>query len=154
MSESLYRVEHQIESKWDYDYLHFDDKSSIGEITEKVRLFLGRKYRGKEIQNHKWNMVAWHDPASSKNLVLAIARDNKRYLVDATINMSDIEKLSNDELRVFFLAEDIEDPRTPFVIQNYVLQGKETFTMGDRINEVEKLIMTVITDRFVKGEIK
>lgn len=161
MNESLYKVSFKTESTSDYDYLLFDDKLSIGEVNDKVLLFLERKYSGTKILESKWNMIAWYDNDASRKIVKTCARDNNRYFgaefdkpIVLSIGKSDIENLTNEELRVFFFTENIEDSRTPAIIKDYVLQGKETFSMGERINEVEKIIMTVVTERFISGEIK
>lgn len=69
----------------------------------------------------------------------------------AKISKTDLIGLTNTEIKKVLTSENISD--APMVIREYVEEGKETYTMGNRINRVEKLLMEIIVDRFIKGEL-
>lgn len=64
----------------------------------------------------------------------------------------DLEHLTNEQLRSFFTDEDIENLPQP--ILDFVKDGKETRSMGERLNRVERLINIIVVDRFVDGKLK
>lgn len=70
----------------------------------------------------------------------------------AQITQKELEHLSNEEIRQFYKTEHIDDCKIP-VIKDYVLKGKENFTMSNRINRVEALLNNIIVKRFFNNEI-
>jgi hypothetical protein len=69
----------------------------------------------------------------------------------AKISKADLIGLTNSEIKLCFTTEDIS--KMPKAIREYVEEGKETYTMGNRINRIENLMMQIIVDRFIKGEL-
>lgn len=67
----------------------------------------------------------------------------------AQITKEDLEHLTSDEIRNFFTDDDSTLSKQPSVIRNYVLKGKENFTMGNRFCRIEHLLTTIITERFI-----
>jgi len=69
----------------------------------------------------------------------------------ATISKQDLIHLSNSEIKLCFTTEDIN--KFPSPVKEFVEGGKDTFTMSNRINRVEKLLMNIIVDRFLNGQL-
>jgi hypothetical protein len=67
----------------------------------------------------------------------------------AKIKKEDLEILTSEQIRLSLISEDISILPSP--IKEYVLEGKDRYEIGTRLNRVEKLLMLIITDRFVKG---
>ena len=67
--------------------------------------------------------------------------DNKK------LTKNELEKLSDDEIRDCFKIED--RMLLPSPVKEYVEKGKVDFTMGEKFNEVEKILMEIIVDRFL-----
>jgi len=65
------------------------------------------------------------------------------------IKKEDLEILTSEQIKQSFKSEDISTLPSP--IKEYVLEGKDRYEMSCRLNRVEKLLMLIITDRFVKG---
>jgi len=69
----------------------------------------------------------------------------------AKISKQDLIHLSNSEIKLCFTTEDRN--KFPSPVKEFVDGGKDTFTMGNRINRVEKLMMNIIIDRFLNGQL-
>lgn len=67
----------------------------------------------------------------------------------AKISKKDLEHMSSEQIRKFYTSEDffLLDP----LIKNYVDAGKEDFSMGNRINRVEKILNIIVVERFING---
>lgn len=66
----------------------------------------------------------------------------------------DLEKLTDNELKTFFNVENIEDlsdEGTIGEVKRYILSGKKDFTMGEKINDIEKETMLIIVERWLKS---
>ncbi len=67
----------------------------------------------------------------------------------AKIKKENLEILTSEQIRLSLISEDISILPSP--IKEYVLEGTDRYEMGVRLNRVEKLLMLIITDRFIKG---
>jgi hypothetical protein len=79
---------------------------------------------------------------------------------EENLNISDVidskylEKLTDSELKSLFTTENTEDLSDDGIvgeIKQYILSGKRDFTMGKKINEIEKLTMLIVVDRWLKS---
>jgi len=79
---------------------------------------------------------------------------------DKNLNISDVidskylEKLTDSELKSLFTTENTEDLSDDGIVgdvKRYILSGKRDFTMGKKINEIEKLTMLIVIDRWLKS---
>ncbi len=161
MKESLYKVDITSVGFLGTEYLSLPDTTNVGDIDGIVLSFLRKKYPSDKIINSNWKMISWDSiDHEIEEFVIENTKHNKFYCGDheklesLEIDKGIIEKLSNEELKTFFTSEEIIDPSNPKILQDYILQGKDDFTMGERINHIEKIAMLVITERFIKGEIK
>jgi len=68
------------------------------------------------------------------------------------ITKEELSKLSNDEIRGFYL-EEFDINNLPLPIRDYVNLGSDNLMMGVRINTVEKLLNEIVVERFVKREL-
>lgn len=69
----------------------------------------------------------------------------------AKIKQEDLEHLSNDILRQTFVEENIN--RLPSPIKEYVLDGRDTFDMRNRLNRVERLVGNIVIKRFINNKL-
>lgn len=69
----------------------------------------------------------------------------------AKISKQDLVHLSNSEIKLCFTTED--NTKLPSPVKEFVEGGKDTFTMGNRINRVESLMINIIVDRFINGQL-
>jgi len=63
-------------------------------------------------------------------------------------------KLTDSELKSLFTTENTEDLSDDGIvgeIKRYILSGKRDFTMGKKINEIEKLTMMIVVSRWLKS---
>lgn len=67
----------------------------------------------------------------------------------AKIKKEDLEHLSSDEIRKCFTEED--RTKLPSPIKEYIEEGKESYTMAERSNRVEKLLSSIIINRFINN---
>lgn len=65
------------------------------------------------------------------------------------IKKEDLEHLTSNEIKQSYLTDDVE--MLPNPIKDYVIAGKLDFTMGNRLNRVEKLLNLIVVERFIKG---
>jgi hypothetical protein len=64
-----------------------------------------------------------------------------------------LEKLSDSELKSLFTTEntkDLSDNGIVGEIKRYILSGKKDFSMSKKINEIEKMTMLIVVDRWLK----
>ena len=66
------------------------------------------------------------------------------------IKKEDLINLSSDEIKQFFEVEHYQDIKNT-IIKEYVSGGKDTYTIGDRINRIEKILMIIIVERFLSN---
>lgn len=69
------------------------------------------------------------------------------------LNIKYLEQLTDKELKSFFTIEHIEslsDDGIVGEIKKYILSGKKDYTMGAKINQVEKLTIKIVLDRWLK----
>jgi len=71
----------------------------------------------------------------------------------AQITKEKLAHLTNDEIKSFFITENIEDYHVQ-PIRKFVEGGRDMRMMGNRINRVEKILGLIIVDRFINGQIK
>lgn len=70
----------------------------------------------------------------------------------AKISIEDIKVLSSEDILQFTLVENVEDlPEGK--IKNYILSGKEDFSMSNKFNRVESLMMREVFKRFINGKL-
>lgn len=69
----------------------------------------------------------------------------------AKIKKEDLIHLSNSEIKLCFTSEDIS--KLPSPVKEFIEDGKDTFTMGNRINRVENLTTNIIVERFINGQL-
>ncbi len=69
----------------------------------------------------------------------------------AKISKEDLIHLSNSDIKLCFTVED--RTKLPSPVKEFVEEGKDDYTMGARINRTEKLLMNIIVNRFIKGEL-
>lgn len=69
----------------------------------------------------------------------------------AKISKKDLIHLSNSQIKLCFTTEDRS--KLPSPVKEFVEGGKDTFSMGNRINRVENLMTNIIVDRFIKGQL-
>ena len=65
-----------------------------------------------------------------------------------------LEKLTDNELKSLFTTENTEDLSDDGIvgeIKRYILSGKRDFTMGEKINEIERMTMMIVVDRWLKS---
>jgi len=67
----------------------------------------------------------------------------------AKIAKKDLDSLSSDQIKAFFLNEDVS--KMPSPIKEYVEEGVEYHNTGLRIIRVEKILSGIIVERFIKG---
>lgn len=67
-----------------------------------------------------------------------------------TLDIKDLVHLTDTQLLEFCNCEST-DKLSDSVLKEYILAGRETFTMGERINHLEKLTMIIIVERFKSG---
>jgi hypothetical protein len=68
----------------------------------------------------------------------------------AQISKKDLEFLTSEEIKSFYKTEN----QTQFnisPIMEYIENGKDNYTMGNRINRVEKILNLIVVERFVNG---
>lgn len=70
----------------------------------------------------------------------------------AKIKKEDLINLSSEDIKQFYLAENYKDIQNP-VIKQYVFEGKDDYTLGNRINRVEKILNLIIVERFINDEL-
>lgn len=70
----------------------------------------------------------------------------------ARMKQAELEHLSNEDIRLFFIAEDNKDLPSP--IKEFVGKDDNEFGISERRNRVEKLLIIIITERFIKGHVK
>lgn len=68
-----------------------------------------------------------------------------------SLTKTDLDNMSNDDIKKAFKVEDYTQMPSP--IKEYIVAGKESFTMGPRSNHVEKLLMQIVVDRFLDGRL-
>jgi hypothetical protein len=66
----------------------------------------------------------------------------------AQISKKDLEFLTSDQIKQFYKSEG-KPELSP--IKEYVEKGKDTYTMGSRINRVEKILNLIIVERFLNN---
>ena len=66
----------------------------------------------------------------------------------AKINKEDLINLSSDEIKQFYEAEHYQNIKNP-IIKEFVSGGKDTYTIGNRINRVENILNLIIVERFL-----
>jgi hypothetical protein len=64
----------------------------------------------------------------------------------AQISKKDLEFLTSDQIKSFYKAHFNISP-----IKEYIENGKHNYTMGIRINRVEKILNLIIVERFLNG---
>lgn len=60
---------------------------------------------------------------------------------------TELEKLTNDQMRLLFITEETKKLPSPF--KEYILEGKKDYSMGKRINEIEKISIDIVIKRFI-----
>lgn len=68
----------------------------------------------------------------------------------AQIKVEDIQNMSNDELRQCYNAKDITTLPSP--IKEYILKGKDSIDMENRLNRFKRLMNMVVVERFINNE--
>lgn len=69
----------------------------------------------------------------------------------AEISKKDLEFLSSKEIKEYYRKENVDDLPSP--IKEYVEKGRDSFTMGPRLNRVEKLLNIIIVERFLNDKL-
>jgi hypothetical protein len=62
-----------------------------------------------------------------------------------------LKGLSNDDIKLFFTQENTDNLPEP--AKSYVLSGKDTYTMGPKINAIEQILLVEVADRWLKGKL-
>ena len=65
-----------------------------------------------------------------------------------------LEKLTDCELKSLFTIENTEDLSDDGIVgevKRYILSEKRDFTMGKKINEIEKIAIQIVVDRWLKS---
>jgi hypothetical protein len=70
----------------------------------------------------------------------------------AQITKEKLNHLTSDEIKQFYLCENISDYKVN-PINKYVLDGKDSYEMGSRINRVERILNLIIVERFINGNL-
>lgn len=68
----------------------------------------------------------------------------------AQISKKDLEFLTSEQIKSFYKAEN----QTEFnisPIKEYIENGKDSYSIGNRINRVEKILNLIVVERFVNG---
>jgi len=68
----------------------------------------------------------------------------------AKITKKDLEGLTSDEIKSFYTSENT----TVFhisPIKEYLVEGKDIYELGNRINRVERLLNIIIVERFINN---
>lgn len=68
----------------------------------------------------------------------------------AQISKKDLEFLTSEQIKSFYKAENQTDFNIS-PIKEYIENGKDSYTMGNRINRVEKILNLIVVERFVNG---
>ena len=71
----------------------------------------------------------------------------------AQISKKDLEFLTSEQIKSFYKVEN----QTEFnisPIKEYIENGKDNYTMGNRINRVEKILNLIVVERFVNGTLQ
>jgi hypothetical protein len=79
---------------------------------------------------------------------------NPQLNISDVIDSKYLEKLTDSELKSLFTTENTEDLSDDGIvgeIKRYILSGKRDFTIGKKINEIEKLTMLIVVDRWLKS---
>lgn len=70
------------------------------------------------------------------------------------MNIKNIDKITDQELKLFFTTEDANKLPNKGIIgylKKYILSGNKDFTVGEKINKVEKTTMKIVVDRWIKS---
>ena len=65
----------------------------------------------------------------------------------AKISRDDLIHLSSNDIKLVYKAETYQNLPSP--IKEYIEGGKEKFTMGRRFNRVEKILNSIVLERFL-----
>jgi hypothetical protein len=80
--------------------------------------------------------------------------ENSELDISNVIDIKYLEKLTDSELKSFFITEnteDFSDDGRIGEIKRYILSGKQNFTMGEKINKIERLAILVVVDRWLNS---
>lgn len=87
---------------------------------------------------------------TQKHLNEAIENMNISNIIDSKY----LEKLTDCELKSLFTIENTEDLSDDGIVgevKRYILSEKRDFTMGKKINEIEKIAIQIVVDRWLKS---
>lgn len=79
---------------------------------------------------------------------------NENLNISDVIDSKYLEKMTDSELKSLFTTENTEDLSGDGIvgeIKRYILSGKRDFTMGKKINEIERMAMLIVVDRWLKS---
>lgn len=68
----------------------------------------------------------------------------------AQISKKDLEFLTSEQIKSFYTAESLTQFNIS-PIKEYIENGIDTYTMGNRFNRVERILSLIIVERFVNG---
>jgi hypothetical protein len=67
----------------------------------------------------------------------------------AQISKKDLDFLTSEQIKTFYKLENIAEFNIS-PIKEYIEGGKDTHTLGNRINRVEKILNSIVIERFIK----
>lgn len=67
----------------------------------------------------------------------------------AKISRKDLEHLTSEQIKEFFTSDDKRKLISP--IKEYIEGGEDNFSIGNRVNRVEKILTLIVMDRFING---
>ena len=121
-------------------------KISLLNITTNVsQIYLGFLF------NYK---LKQHLKMKDKKHIQSFNEHQENLNISDVIDSKYLEKLTDSELKSLFTTEntkDLSDDGIVAEIKRYILSGKRDFTMNEKINEIEKMTMLIVVDRWLKS---